>query len=310
MNKNRGIWITLVCIVVIGAGVTFATSRYIGRNGMDMAAAGSPQTSYDSQTTSVYQEQEKLAAARGAMTGAAPDQGGENRGLKGADPTEAERKEEAVMAAPAAGNADPAKQNDEAAAPEALADGAPAMMRSAPMQDTAEGGAGAGGAPGSAAPSSEVLTASGGSETQAPVISPLGPAGDSYPEEDAADYYADHLNEIDTQIQKMRTEASDSTTYSMKNLAEKELQMWNLEMNSIYGIIVKALDTEKAGELEKSQQAWLKSRDTKAEETARKYSGGSLEGVEYTASLAESTRQRAYDLVAEYGDVMKNSNSQ
>lgn len=299
----------LLCIVVIGAGVTFATSRYIGRSGAETAAAGMAAAAYDGQTTGAYPEQEKLAAARGAVTGASPERSAESRNADGA-PQERGRKEEAALPAPAAAGAGQPAANDEAAVPEQPAEGVPSMMKSAEVPEQAGAGVSEDSS-GSGEASPEVLVASGGSEIQSPVISPLGPNEDVRTiEADARASYEEHLAEIDSQIQKMRAEASDSSTYSMKNLAEKELQMWNLEMNSLYGTILKALGTDEAAELEKSQQAWLKSRDTKAEDTARKYSGGSLEGVEYTASLAESTRQRAYDLVDEYIDVLSKNSGQ
>ena len=68
----------------------------------------------------------------------------------------------------------------------------------------------------------------------------------------------------------MRSESSDSTTYSMKTLAEKELRLWNIEMNTIYADIIDGLDEEARSKLEGEQQTWTKSRDTKAEEAARK----------------------------------------
>lgn len=123
------------------------------------------------------------------------------------------------------------------------------------------------------------------------------------PSEGAA-YYQKHLENLDEQIKKIREESGDSNTYSMKALADKELKLWNLEQNTIYETIAQKLSDEDKKSLEASQQTWIKNRDAKAEEAAKKYSGGTLEGLEYTASLAESTRSRAYDLVKEYMDVL------
>lgn len=121
---------------------------------------------------------------------------------------------------------------------------------------------------------------------------------------EGAAYYQKHLLELDTMIKKMREESVESTTYSMKGQADKELKMWIIEQNAIYSAIIEELSGEEVISLETSQQAWIKSRDAKAEEAAKKYSGGSLEVVEYTASMAESTRARAYDLVEEYISVL------
>lgn len=48
------------------------------------------------------------------------------------------------------------------------------------------------------------------------------------------------------------------------------------------------------------QRAWLKERDSAAVEAAKNSAGGSSESLEYTASLAESTRARAYELAELY----------
>lgn len=141
-----------------------------------------------------------------------------------------------------------------------------------------------------------------GKQALSPVLSPLGPAGtnaDSDTEEKKA-YYHRLLTDLDTQIQSMRNDSSDSTTYSMKTMADKELKLWNVEMNMIYTDVMNAADDVTKAELESAQQDWMKDRDAKAESAAKKYSGGTLEGVEYTACLAESTRQRTYDLVEKY----------
>lgn len=147
-----------------------------------------------------------------------------------------------------------------------------------------------------------------------PVITPVSPdsrgrsAGDISTA--GAAYYQKHLAELDARIQKMRENSGDSNTYSMKGLADKELKLWNQEMNAIYTAVSDGLDDEARQALEEAQRTWIKDRDAKAEETAKKYSGGSLEGLEYTASLAESTRGRAYDLVDEYMEALSDTEGQ
>ena len=46
----------------------------------------------------------------------------------------------------------------------------------------------------------------------------------------------------------------------------------------------------------------MKTRDGLAMEAAKNSQGGSSESVEYTVSLTESTRQRAYELIEIYAD--------
>lgn len=253
MNKNRGIWLVIAAILIIGIAVTFATSRFIRQNGGSLdtvAVTQMPGTTAGGGMPQAYTEgagTELPAAARKRMEETVP------AGEEGA----------------VSGNTDEAAAG--AAVPEAAAAGA---------GNKADAAAAA-----------------------APSISPLGPGGSAVlqsDEEEKLAYYEKRLAELDAQVQKMRSESSDSTTYSMKTLAEKEFKLWNIEMNTIYAEIMNGLDEDAKGKLESEQQTWMKSRDTKAEEAARKYSGGSLEGVEYTASQAETTRTRTYDLVETY----------
>lgn len=268
MNKNRGIWLVIAAILIIGIAVTFATSRFIRQNGGSLdtvAVTQMPGTTAGGGMPQAYTEgagTELPAAARKRMEETVP--AGEEGAVSG-------NTDEAAVPAPESIQMDESKEAADEAVPEAAAAG-----------------------PGSKADAAAAA---------APSISPLGPGGSAVlqsDEEEKLAYYEKRLAELDAQVQKMRSESSDSTTYSMKTLAEKEFKLWNIEMNTIYAEIMNGLDEDAKGKLESEQQTWLKSRDTKAEEAARKYSGGSLEGVEYTASQAETTRTRTYDLVETY----------
>lgn len=288
MNKNRGIWIVIGSILVIGILVTFATASFVK----------SKENVPDSAQNSGLSNAEVLDASEEANGyGEAPE-------LFSADlaaPKEAPEAEGKVKS----GKADPAATESEASSTEnrPLAADSGAEMKSA-----------ANSAPASGDPETALKSSEESAVTE-PVITPISPdtryrlSNAADPTEGAA-YYQKHLADLDTQIKKMREESGDSNTYSMKALADKELKLWNREQNVIYTAVSESLDDEARKELELSQQAWIKSRDAKAEEAAKKYSGGSLEGLEYTASLAESTRARAYDLLAEYTEVFSSGEGQ
>ena len=120
--------------------------------------------------------------------------------------------------------------------------------------------------------------------------------------EEGPDYRA-RLDELDLQIQKMWSEETESTTYSMKTAAENELKLWDSELNNIYNDILNRLNEEEKEALVLEEREWMKNRDAKAVEAAKKSAGGTLEGLEYTMSLAASTRQRAYELASIYEQV-------
>ncbi len=117
-------------------------------------------------------------------------------------------------------------------------------------------------------------------------------------------YYLNRLRELDVQVQKNRQNQSVSNNYSAKKAAENELKLWDNELNVIYGEIMERLDASQASSLVDEEREWMKERDRLAAEAAKASAGGSMESVEYTISLAESTRLRAYELIELYGHLL------
>lgn len=113
------------------------------------------------------------------------------------------------------------------------------------------------------------------------------------------------LDELDIQIQKMRDAQVDSTAYSIKALADTELKLWDRELSNVYIQIMDQLDEEEQVNLAKDQREWMNQRDVQAESAAPRNKSGSVESAGYTASLAASTRQRAYDLLERYQTYLK-----
>lgn len=287
MNRSRGIWIVIGIILVVGVLVTLATTSFINskENTPDalknqiLSSSELPSDLEDGK----YSKEPELFSAENQTSG-------EQTQL----PEEKVTTKKAARSTPEAGSS----------VTEQTAPAGDVQMKIADSPEQTE--AAAAPAPQIAQAATEVPTEESVQET---VMSPKAPdakykfSNAPAPSEGAA-YYQKHLENLDEQIKKIREESVDSNTYSMKALADKELKLWNLEQNTIYETIAQKLSDEDKKSLEASQQAWIKSRDAKAEEAAKKYSGGTLEGLEYTASLAESTRARAYDLVKEYMEVL------
>ncbi|MCI9148167.1 MAG: DUF1311 domain-containing protein [Hungatella sp.] len=119
-------------------------------------------------------------------------------------------------------------------------------------------------------------------------------------------YYVKRLQDLDSQIEKTReTQAGTNVNNSLKSAVSNELKLWDSELNNIYNAILDNLGQEESEELVKEERAWLKERDSQAMEAARKSAGGSSESIEYTVSLVESTRQRAYELARRYAQVLE-----
>ena len=111
--------------------------------------------------------------------------------------------------------------------------------------------------------------------------------------------YRKRLEDLDTQILKMREEETDSNVYSIKTSAETELKLWEGELNSIYNALMEMLSQEDGAKLASEQQEWLKNRDARAAESSGRNSG-SMEGISYAAALVSLTRDRAYELAGRY----------
>ncbi len=291
MNRNRGIWIVIGMILVIGVLVTLTTTSFINSkqhtaDSQENRTISGSQPPSDLEERHYSKEQELFSAENNTLDKPARLQ------------EEPVTPKKAARSMPEAGNALTQQQTPSAADTQM-----PEKTDESPEQTQA--------APQIAQAASEVPAKESVQET---VMSPKAPdtkykfSNGSAHSEGTVDYEK-HLENLDEQIRKIRDESGDSNTYSMKALADKELKLWNLEQNTIYETIARKLSDEERKSLEASQQAWIKSRDAKAEEAAKKYSGGTLEGLEYTASLAESTRARAYELVKEYTDVLSEEES-
>ena len=122
--------------------------------------------------------------------------------------------------------------------------------------------------------------------------------------------YLKRLKELDAQIRKSREAQSAANTAGAggnsqaRNAADNELKLWDSELSTIYNEILKSLDEKEVQDLVTAERQWMKNRDAAAVEAAKNSAGGSLESVEYTASLAETTRARAYELVGLYASVL------
>ena len=86
----------------------------------------------------------------------------------------------------------------------------------------------------------------------------------------------------------------------MREAVAYEYRLWDAELNQIYQAIMAVLPDEETDTLRGLERRWIRERDTAAKQAAERYKGGTMENVEYTASLANSTRDRAYDLLDLY----------
>ena len=263
--KDRKNWAALAAVVAVGLVITMCTARLLP--GSKEEAAGTPETSLQA-----------YAAAGAASLEDLPE--------------ESQAVGAARAAAPAAlGNV----MEDGQAGPEAApAETAPSDTDGQPKEEA----------------SADMASLE---EAQTLAQTPLDPAPSSEAAAEASEetgtwlaYYRNRLEELDAQIEKSRESLLDSSkAHSVQNVVSSELKLWDNELNAIYNAILEQLDEDSTQALVTEERAWMRERDEKAVEAAKQSGGGSMESVEYTASLAASTRERSYELLDVYGYVLQ-----
>lgn len=130
-------------------------------------------------------------------------------------------------------------------------------------------------------------------------------------EEDASDRQEknksslERLEELDRQMEKRRAAGQDSSANSAKSVAETERKLWENQLNQLVDILKKELTSSEWDDFMKDQNEWIRSREIMALDALSGNSSPAVQELEYTRSLAELTRDRAYELAKEYSEVLK-----
>lgn len=109
------------------------------------------------------------------------------------------------------------------------------------------------------------------------------------------------LQELDQQIEKNHENDDNSTANARRAAAETERKLWQSELDRILDILKKRLPEEDWQKLAAEQNKWLVTREEKVAPTLTRKSS-TMEELEHQQSLAESTRERAYELADTYSE--------
>ncbi|MBV6682416.1 DUF1311 domain-containing protein [Bacillus sp. JRC01] len=113
-----------------------------------------------------------------------------------------------------------------------------------------------------------------------------------------------YVNELDETKAKFEEEDSNQTgnesTYELKYFEDRRFEAWDAHLNEVYSVLKANLPADQFDQLKEEQRLWIKSRDASAKEASEQFKGGTHEQVEYTATLANLTEARCYDLVRTY----------
>ena len=288
MDRNKGIIWVIGCILVCGILITSFTSNMVKKQEESLAAqaeryealqeeegpvtvdaSGIDVRLYDA---SGYEQEspEKMAKMADKETGTAA----ETPGVQKEEESQKAAEQEASAAEEGSMQSENENTEETQTAMGALPEGTPKSRMASGPQMAEEDGASKG-------PGEELAEGAGAAESS-----------------QVAQDYKQHCAELDSQMEALRNQAVN--TYDMKTALENEWKLWDSELNNIYGIIKGNLPQDQVEALVKEERAWIVSRDAKAVEDAGEYAGGTMEGVEYMASMAGSTRERVYYLVEQY----------
>lgn len=335
--RARRIWIVIAVILITGVCSTTYTKHYVEEREISTAMRITTETTDDTYAAAAETEAGAAPAAMPFAVEAAPEAADEEiPAAPGStadssvmtDETEVEAEEAGAPKTLTDGAADRADSGiaramareegipaaDGETGPAAPSEGAAIPDGTAP----ATGSAGAGGATTAGAGVPQET----GAMQHAPLQAPGQPAGAAPAEtvtesrtdvivagsgkDKVAISYKTRLEELDVQIARNRAaDAEKSVGYSVKARAEAELKLWEAELAAILKALEERLDAETVEKLYTQQREWQREKEAKALEAAKRQSGSTLEEVEYSVSLAESTRARAYELVMEYEAVLE-----
>lgn len=195
----------------------------------------------------------------------------------------------------------------ESSAGGAASDKADARLRSVPKAAALSGREGTEAA---AQPGGQTEAAGSASRNADGTASDTKAASEGTKEEMTEQDYRQELADIEVLVEQLKNSRADTSTWSYLNIADYELKLWDDELNVIYKDIMSRLDTEEAEKLKKEERTWIRQKDEDARKAASRYKGGTLEGLEHTASLAKSTRERAYALLDSYGSCLPQEETQ
>lgn len=111
--------------------------------------------------------------------------------------------------------------------------------------------------------------------------------------------YKTKLDAIGVDLKKLDIKDS-GTTADMRAAANERYKRWDAALNEIYGVLKGQLSASDMKKLQSEEIQWISNRDAKAKEASSEMKGGTMEPVIYVNSLADTTKQRCYELVEKY----------
>ncbi|AXH52027.1 DUF1311 domain-containing protein [Clostridium perfringens] len=115
--------------------------------------------------------------------------------------------------------------------------------------------------------------------------------------------YLQKMKNIDSESEKLDKEyetEEGSTQMGMNIISGKQAKLYDAELNQIYDYLKQNLSKEKSKELEKSEMAWIKEKESNIAEIKKQYEGGSVTPLMVNSEVAKESKERCYYLIDNY----------
>ncbi|EOU1756057.1 lysozyme inhibitor LprI family protein [Clostridium perfringens] len=115
--------------------------------------------------------------------------------------------------------------------------------------------------------------------------------------------YLQKMKKIDSESKKLDKEYDSdrgSTQAGMNGISGEQAKLYDDELNQIYDYLKQNLSKEKAKELEKSEMAWIKEKESNIAEIKKQYEGGSVTPLMVNSEVAKESKERCYYLIDNY----------
>ena len=269
MKRRFMMWMTIVCIIVVGVSVTKMTREFVSSQSAGSATIVNVMDAGNRNMAKAAVTEEKAVGMAGGVL--------EETTAAFAYVTEAAAEEMAVITDEAAVPAEAAAP-PMAASPKAPID----TTKNEAIQETVK------------SPLDPVVVKDAVIEAEEVRV--------SYRAEDFFDRF---VQAEQSALQLWNNVAFDNRSAYLA-AAEQERALWEHELNEVYQVLRERLSTEEMEALKILEVEWIKERDLYAEKVSAKSSMKNVQNQnpEYIRAVAEKTKERCYWLVSEYEMVL------
>ncbi|MCH5343288.1 MAG: DUF1311 domain-containing protein [Acetatifactor sp.] len=114
---------------------------------------------------------------------------------------------------------------------------------------------------------------------------------------------AAELEEVEKQAARLEQKLQDAISQAdMNGAAEEIFELWDSELNVIWGRLKEVLSEEEMAKLTAEEREWIAHKESEAEAAGTQYEGGSMTALIVAQKKAELTRERVYELAGQLGE--------